>query len=371
MESINLIKGISLHSGVDKAGMSWSIPWALEESRSFMREFFNSRNITVAGICLLGTVIAVKLIWDYFKKESASTTQIARYEFFFPMSQLSIAPITDVVVAKAVDKKDSTYIGTFPRGIWRKICEFLPNPQDILSLSQTCKALVGLRTDTQVLNIMWQKHTNDLEKIVFGKEAWNSHFGDVGEVDPIPEALVKALEEPCPFIAGKKVKETHIACWIPTNVNGTSLTLNTLGKLVKKQLRGHASKYSYIWPQAQTDHGDKPLQKGHWILLTKTVLEGSRNKTYDQQKQLVESYPGYEVPTALSTAIALFMHRAKTGERLYNDSPWTYTRCRERSNRRPLVVGGFEAGGLCIHNYYYDHDKIGVGGQRKFPALGT
>ncbi|MBS0615434.1 MAG: hypothetical protein JSR58_02650 [Verrucomicrobia bacterium] len=28
-------------SGVSKAGMSWSIPWALGESRSFMSEFFN------------------------------------------------------------------------------------------------------------------------------------------------------------------------------------------------------------------------------------------------------------------------------------------------------------------------------------------
>ncbi|MBS0615367.1 MAG: hypothetical protein JSR58_02290 [Verrucomicrobia bacterium] len=347
MQPVNLIKS---HT---------SIPWSSMATR------FNGRNIAVAGICLLGTVIAVKLIWDYLKKESASSSlspaQIDRYKFFFPMSLLPAATLNqDITIAGASIVPD----------IWRRICEFLPTPKDILHLSQTCKALVGLRTDAQVLQIKWQNHTNDLEKVVFGKEAWNAHFGDVGEVDPIPEALVKALEEPCPFIKGKKVKETHIACWIPTSVNGTPLNLNTLGELVQKPLQGNTSKYEYIWPQAKTDHGDKPIEKGHWILLTKTVLEGSRNKTYDQQKQLVESYSVYEVPTVLSTAIALFMHHARTGERLYNDNPWTVTRCQEKSDGWSLVVGGFAAGGLHVHDTYVN-EFIGVGGLRKFPALGT
>ncbi|MBS0615765.1 MAG: hypothetical protein JSR58_04350 [Verrucomicrobia bacterium] len=282
-------------------------------------------------------------------------------KFFFPVSLLPAALLNqNITIAGASIAPD----------IWRRICEFLPTPKDILHLSQTCRAFVGLRTDAQVLPIMWQNHVNDLEKIVFGKEAWNTHFGDIGAVDPIPEALVKALEESCPFIAGKKVKETHIACWIPTHVNGTPLTLNTLDELVKKPLKGHANKFEFIWLPAKTKHGDKPIEKGHWILLTKTVLEGSRNKTYDQQKQLVESYSGYEVPTLLSTAIALFMHHTRTGERLYNDSPATFTRCQEKSDGWSLVVGGFAAGGLHVYNVY-DDGYIGVGGLRKFPALGT
>ncbi|MBS0615366.1 MAG: hypothetical protein JSR58_02285 [Verrucomicrobia bacterium] len=357
MQAINLIKG------------NISFPWSIELTR------VNSRNIAVAGICLLGTMVAIKLIWDYFKKESASsslsptqvlstvvthpsTVKIDRYKFFFPQAQLPAATLVEnITIAGASIAPD----------IWRRICEFLPNPKDILHLSQTCKALVGLRTDAQVLQIKWQNHINDLEKIVFGKEAWNTYFGDVGEVDPIPEALVKALEEPCPFIQGKKVKETHIACWTPTSVNGTPLNLNTLGKLVQKPLKGHASKYDYFWSQAKTDHGDKPIEKGHWILLTKTVLEGSRNKTYNEQKQLVESYLGYEVPTVLSTAIALFMHHARTGERLYNDNPLTFTRCQERSNGWSLAIGCFAAGGLNVaRSYLDDRDCIGVGGLRKF-----
>ncbi|MBS0615896.1 MAG: hypothetical protein JSR58_05025 [Verrucomicrobia bacterium] len=336
--------------------------WSLELTRAYHRD------IATVGAGLIGFDKAANLIGDYFKKESAcsslSPAQIDRYKFFFPVSLLPAALLNqNITIAGASIVPD----------IWRRICEFLTNPKDVLQLSQTSKALVGLRTDAQVLKIMWQNHITDLEKVVFGKEAWNTHFGDVGEVDPIPEALVKALEEPCPFIAGKKVKETHIACWIPTHVNGTSLTLNTLGKLVQNPLQGHTSKYNYFWAQAKRDHGNKPIEKGHWILLTKTVLEGSRTTPNKQKKQLVEGYPGYEMPTVLSTAIALFMHHARTGERLYNDDPGTYTLCQEKSNGWSFVVGSFVAGGLTV-NFGLDFEcyaHIGVGGLRKFPALGT
>ncbi len=311
------------------------------------------RDIVDAGLCMLGAIIAIKLIWDHFKKQSANQ-QLDLVKFFFPGAQSLPSPLKDLEVAGIL----------IPTDIWRRICEFLPT-EAILNLSRTCKALVGVRTDVQVLPILWKNHRNDLENVVFGKLAWNTHFGDVGEVDPIPEALIKALEEPCPFTKGKKVKETHIACWIPEKVNGIDLDINFLGELVKQPLKGLASQYSYIWSQIVKDHGATPVKKGHWVLLTKTVIEGSRNKTYDEQKKIVERYPGYEVPTLLPTAIALFMHHAKTGERLYNDNPWTYTRCQEQSGGWRLLLGGFAAGGLRVSRNH-DCDDVGVGGLWKF-----
>ncbi len=330
-----------------------SFPW------SSMTNRLNGRNIMIIGLCAIGVVVATKLIWDHFKKQSANQ-QRDLVKFFFPMSKLLPSSINDVEILSGL---------SIPSDIWRRICAFLP-AKAIFSLSQTCKALVGLRTDTQVLPILWKNHRNDLENVVFGKVAWNTHFGDVGEVDPIPEALIKALEEPCPFTKGKKVKDTHIACWIPEKVNDINLDINFLGELVKKPLKGHASKYDFIWSQVVADHGATPIKKGHWILLTKTIINGSQDETYDQQKKLVERYPGYEVPTLLPTAIALFMHHARTGERLYNNKPlMTYTRCQEKSYGCPLVVGGFAAG-LDIddtsRHRLYGTVIIGVGGLRNF-----
>ncbi len=343
-----------------------NIPWVWTPA------YWQGRLVGNGGHFLKGMTLAVKTAQNFFKNPppqskahqllalspgpaSAPLPKIDFHKFFFPMSLLSISTFTPVTL--------SNYL--IPLDILRTIIGFLSNPKDVLSLSRTCKALVGIRTDAQVLPILWKNHRNDLENVVFGKLAWNTHFGDVGEVDPIPEALIKALEQPCPFIAGKKVKETHIACWIPEKVSGIELTLNTLGELVKKPLRGHASKCVYIWDQVVTDHGATPVKKGHWVLLTKAFIKGSHNKSYDEQKKIVESYPGYEVPTLLPTAIALFMHHARTGERLYSHNLWTYTRCQEKSRGWFLLLGGFAAGGLRFGCDHGDFD-IGVGGMQKF-----
>jgi hypothetical protein len=76
----------------------------------------------------------------------------------------------------------------------------------------------------------------------------------------------------------------------------------------------------------------------------------------------------YEMPDALSAATAILSHHARTGERLYTDDPWTYTRCQEKvlGNKYPVVVGGFSSGGLRVDYYgVYDYYS-GVSCLRKF-----
>ncbi|MBC8875403.1 MAG: hypothetical protein H8E44_38755 [Planctomycetes bacterium] len=65
------------------------------------------------------------------------------------------------------------------------------------------------------------------------------------------------------------------------------------------------------------------------------------------------------------------MHHAQTGERLYSDSPDTYTRCQEKlSNGYRVVVGSFGSSGLHVGSFrYVDDGRIdygGLGGVRKF-----
>jgi hypothetical protein len=64
------------------------------------------------------------------------------------------------------------------------------------------------------------------------------------------------------------------------------------------------------------------------------------------------------MPDALSAATAILLHHARTGERLYTDAPWTYTRCQEKvlGNKYPVIVGGFSSGGLGV--YYDGHDTM-------------
>lgn len=251
---------------------------------------------------------------------------------------------------------------------WRTIAGFLDLPS-IFKLIQTCKGLLGLRADTQVLRIQYENHRTELEAPIFGKKKWNIYFGDVGEVDPLPKALVKSLQEPCPFWPGKRVKETHIACWIPEKVNGIDLNLHFLGELVKNPLRGLASKYSDICSEVMIDQGTASFKKGYWVLLTKTVIEETQYKSYEKKKDLFKNYPEYEMPKLLPAAIAIFTHHVWTGEYLYGcGSVGNMTSCQEKSEGRPLCIGNFAAGGLFVGlGPEYDLvGDLGVGGLREF-----
>jgi hypothetical protein len=115
-------------------------------------------------------------------------------------------------------------------------------------------------------------------------------------------------------------------------------------------------------------------------------LEGSRDKAYSAQRELVESHARrtgqpYEVPGALEAATAILMHHARTGERLFGDSPWTYTRCQELCKHTyihkiryylpivgPVFVGGFASSGLGVSDDYDSRSdrNFGVAGCRKF-----
>ena len=58
--------------------------------------------------------------------------------------------------------------------------------------------------------------------------------------------------------------------------------------------------------------------------MTRDVLEGSRNESYQDQCALVANHAkrtglGYEVPGALEAAVVMLLHHVRSGERLYSD----------------------------------------------------
>ncbi len=202
----------------------------------------------------------------------------------------------------------------------------------------------------------------------FGKDAWAKYFGDVGIEPPLLSEILSILQSPCPFWSGKKVHETHLLVLIPQTVNGKPLTLKSLGELVQSPKQGPKTKYDYFSDSVLKEHGDTPAEPSHWVLMTRDVIPGSRKKPYADQQKLVTNVSSYQVPKIVEAAICIFMEHARTGARLYGDSPLTYTRCQEKYNKDwQLEVGGFGAAGLYV--YLYDDDggyaDYGVGGLRK------
>ncbi len=207
-------------------------------------------------------------------------------------------------------------------------------------------------------------------KIAFGKKEWETYFGDVGQVPPLPKDIHKTLKSRCPFRPEETVEKTHMLVLIPKTVNGKPLTLKTLDELVKAPKAGHATQYRYIWEKIINEHGDQATAQPHWVLMTKDVVPESRNKSYVDQQALIaecakKTNINYEVPCVLDTAICIFMHSISLGERLFTDKPWTYTRCQEKVQGYHIVVGGFSSAGLDV-SLALDDVNVGVAALRKF-----
>ena len=98
-------------------------------------------------------------------------------------------------------------------------------------------------------------------------------------------------------------------------------------------------------------YGAVPCQESHWVLMSRDVIPGTRSKSYKDQCAILASFADFQVPTLLEAAVCVFMEYVATGNRLYSDSPWTYTRCVEKVKGYEMyqtVVGGFSAGGLHV-----------------------
>jgi NLR family CARD domain-containing protein 3 len=148
---------------------------------------------------------------------------------------------------------------------------------------------------------------------------------------------------------------------------GEPFNLNLLEELIQHPKGGgHATEYRYYASGLQQQFGAQSPTSSYWVLMTREVLEGSKMETYENQKALVARYAKrtdlpYELPGALEAATAILSHYARSGERLYTDDPWTYTRCREliANNKWPAIVGGFSSEGLVVGVSYVPNSSCG------------
>lgn len=198
-------------------------------------------------------------------------------------------------------------------------------------------------------------------RIAFGKKQWATYLGDIGEEPPLPDNVFKILRSPCPFEPKKKVEETHMLVLIPKTIDGKLLTLRTLEELMKSPKKGSPVQYQYIWNSILTFHGDQSASKSHWVIMKKEIIPGSRRKSYLDQKSLIAKVVhrtgmNYEVPSVLDTIICTFANHVTFGQRLFNDKPWTYTRCKEKVYNYRVIVGGFSPAGLRVNcNKHREH----------------
>ena len=209
------------------------------------------------------------------------------------------------------------------------------------------------------------KDSYSIPFIDFGKTDWAKYFGDIGVEPPLPKNIEEILNEPCYFWPNKKVKETHLLVLIPYKVNGKPFTLNYLGELAQKPKSGYATTYAFYSSCVKEVVGDKSYPS-HWVLMTRYVIPDSKCNGKSSGCNMIVNHIKktglpYELPHELDAAACILMNYVKTGERLYNDDPWTYTYSKDVDKYGdPLAVGGFSSSGLHIYD--------GIGSGRGCPS---
>jgi hypothetical protein len=220
-------------------------------------------------------------------------------------------------------------------------------------------------------------------EIAFGNDKWAKHFGkDVvknedsrEEFLSLPLNIVEDYKRFQSAFPKENAKDSLMLVRLPKTLNG-QLTLKSLGELAKKYFSHSDTGYGYIWPAVIDELGDKSIDKSRWVLMTKDILPGSRNKNYAEQKDIVANLAqkgliGYEIPETLEAAVCILAQYVDSNIRLFSDDcPRTFTRCKENvpdhnydGEGRQVAVGGFAPAGLVIGDTLSDY--IGVAALRK------
>jgi hypothetical protein len=222
---------------------------------------------------------------------------------------------------------------------------------------------------------------------VFGAEEWARYFGEVGVAPLLPSDLNEILDSPCPFWPDRLVKDTHLLIFIPSTVDGKAFTLDLLEELVQNPHgEGHRTRYFLYDDEVQRSSGAVYSSIAYWVLLTRDVLPGSRNKPYEDQRALVASQfshvddPSYSIPNVLEAATAILSHYVRSGDRLYEgflddktETSSTSTRCTgllgsAAEHPSPFAVGRFCDRGLAfLSGFDNDGDvEFGISCLRRF-----
>ena len=289
--------------------------------------------------------------------ENKSNTNISSYENFNNKIQDPIAILPDELVLKIFSYLNLATLGT------------------IYCVSKAWKQLAN----EPIVNEpnLWK--TAIYREIAFGNDKWAQCFGtnvvknedNREEFSSLPsDDFIADCKKFKSIFPERNAKDSLMLVRLPKTLNG-GLTLKSLGELAKKCFSASDTGYRIIWATIIQEQGDKSIDKSQWVLMTKDVLPGSRDKSYGEQQKIVadlakKSLISYEVPETLEAAACILSQYFGSNIRLFSDNPWTYTRCKEKVQDFQTVIGCFAPAGLHLSSGGFDSSRTGVAALRKF-----
>lgn len=201
----------------------------------------------------------------------------------------------------------------------------------------------------------------------FGIEDWEMEFGNrISKKEKAAAAdfpwTREALNSPCPFIKGKKVKETHFAFMGLQSAGERAFTIVGLHRLFP--FRGQPRFHFEPIPPYMRDERFSVTETCRlgWYLMLLDGVPRSEGKPYEKQCSLLP--PEYEVPKAVEEVMKRLLFFKKT--RIYAGGT-KRVRCRDLiSGGDRAVVGPFSEEGLAIEGMFEDatHDFLGIAASR-------
>ena len=197
-----------------------------------------------------------------------------------------------------------------------------------------------------------------LGKNLFGPEEWLKYFGiwfseiQIKEISDFPwnESV---LEAPCPFVKGKKIKETHFAFLGLYEISNKPLNVMKWHEISpftgKNELKEHP------WYEDQ-DFARVKTCWFHWYLTLIESVPGSTEKTHQEQLEMLPFE--YRGPFVIEELTKNILYRRIN--KVYPNSN-TWIRCRD------VVDVGVNNCRICVGDSF----KVrGWAGERKHSAIG-
>ncbi len=254
-------------------------------------------------------------------------------------------------------------------------------PNELLTLIFTCvhpKELAGkLSLVCKKWNIvssqkyLWDSF--DLKKLfpliknVIDEKVWKKHvdvtaFGLIVD-DAMPPDSRTDIPELTKLFASITLEDDESGVTILTMPQ--RLTLNKLWKIAESPLSGNKTGCEYIWDKITEQFGDLPVTKTCRVVITNSLLKGSRNLSVTQQQALVNKM-GCEMPGVLPVSTLAILTYISSPElppvRLYGDEPPTYVRCSNKVDKKwNVCAGDFELVGFNVFSYVFDVGDVDVG----------
>ena len=203
-----------------------------------------------------------------------------------------------------------------------------------------------------------------LGKFFFGAEEWSTHYGiAVPEVPEFPWSR-EILNSPCPFVRGRKIKDTHYAFLGVPVFDGEALSIMKLNELHPRDKQPKLfSSPAEAWYR-QESFATEVVCQPRWYLLLKGIVPDSENKTWDRQLAMLP--PEYHVPTGVEEVCKdLFCYQ--TAKAYLNRE--RYARVADTTSDGDRVdVGYGNPDGFNVG--YWDggpNPRIGIAASRKLP----